>query len=68
MRMRSVFISDIHLGFKGCSADMLLEFLHQVEMDYLFLVGDIVDLWSMKKTVPCNAAAELSLAIAGARG
>ena len=51
MRMRSVFISDIHLGFKGCSADMLLEFLHQVEMDYLFLVGDIVDLWSMKKTM-----------------
>jgi UDP-2,3-diacylglucosamine pyrophosphatase LpxH len=51
LRLRAVFISDIHLGFKGCSADMLLEFLHSVEMDYLFLVGDIVDVWSMKKTM-----------------
>jgi UDP-2,3-diacylglucosamine pyrophosphatase LpxH len=51
MRLRTVFISDIHLGFKGCSADYLLEFLHQVEMDYLFLVGDIIDVWSMKKTM-----------------
>ena len=51
MRLRTVFISDIHLGFKGCSADYLLEFLQQVEMDYLFLVGDIIDVWSMKKTM-----------------
>jgi UDP-2,3-diacylglucosamine pyrophosphatase LpxH len=51
LKVRSVFISDIHLGFKGCSADLLLEFLHHVEMDYLFLVGDIIDVWSMKKTM-----------------
>ena len=51
MRLRTVFISDIHLGFKGSSAEYLLEFLHQVEMDYLFLVGDIIDVWSMKKTM-----------------
>ncbi|MDE2306026.1 MAG: UDP-2,3-diacylglucosamine diphosphatase [Gammaproteobacteria bacterium] len=51
IRVRSVFISDVHLGFKGCSADLLLEFLHSVEMDYLFLVGDIIDVWSMKKTM-----------------
>ena len=51
LRTRSVFISDIHLGFKGCSADLLLDFLHHVEMDYLFLVGDIIDVWSMKKTM-----------------
>ena len=49
MRLRTVFISDIHLGFKGCSADLLLDFLHHVEMDYLFLVGDIIDVWSMQK-------------------
>ena len=48
-QLRSVFISDIHLGFKGCSAELLLDFLHHVEMDYLFLVGDIVDVWSMKR-------------------
>ncbi len=51
LKVRSVFISDIHLGFKGCSADLLLDYLHHVEMDYLFLVGDIVDVWSMKKTM-----------------
>ena len=51
MRLRTVFISDIHLGFRGCSADLLLDFLHHVEMDTLFLVGDIVDVWSMKKTM-----------------
>jgi len=51
LRMRTVFISDIHLGFRGCSAELLLDFLHHVEMDYLFLVGDIIDVWSMKKTM-----------------
>ncbi len=51
LRLRSVFISDIHLGFKGCSADLLLDYLHHVEMDYLFLVGDIIDVWSMKRNM-----------------
>jgi UDP-2,3-diacylglucosamine pyrophosphatase LpxH len=51
LRLRTVFISDIHLGFKGCSADLLLDFLHHVEMDTLFLVGDIIDVWSMKKSM-----------------
>jgi UDP-2,3-diacylglucosamine pyrophosphatase LpxH len=51
MRLRTVFISDIHLGFRGCSAELLLDFLHQVEMDTLFLVGDIIDVWSMQKNM-----------------
>jgi UDP-2,3-diacylglucosamine pyrophosphatase LpxH len=51
LRLRTVFISDIHLGFRGCSAELLLDFLHHVEMDRLFLVGDIVDVWSMKKNM-----------------
>ena len=51
LRLRTVFISDVHLGFKGCSAELLLDFLHHVEMDTLFLVGDIIDIWSMKKTM-----------------
>ncbi len=50
-KVRSVFISDIHLGFKGCSAELLLDFLHSVDMDHLFLVGDIIDVWSMQKTM-----------------
>ena len=49
LRLRSVWISDIHLGFRGCSADFLLDFLHKVECDYLYLVGDIIDVWEMKK-------------------
>jgi UDP-2,3-diacylglucosamine pyrophosphatase LpxH len=49
IKVRSVWISDIHLGFRGCSADFLLDFLHNVECDYLYLVGDIIDVWEMKK-------------------
>jgi UDP-2,3-diacylglucosamine pyrophosphatase LpxH len=49
LKLRTVFVSDIHLGFKGCSAELLLDFLHSVEMEYLFLVGDIIDVWNMKK-------------------
>lgn len=49
IRLRSVFVSDVHLGSKGCRADQLLDFLKSVEVDYLFLVGDIVDLWAMRK-------------------
>ena len=51
IRARSVFISDVHLGCKGCSAELLLDFLHSVEMDHLFLVGDIIDVWSMQKAM-----------------
>jgi UDP-2,3-diacylglucosamine pyrophosphatase LpxH len=50
IRVRSVWISDVHLGFKGCQADKLLDFLHSVETDYLFLVGDIIDFWSIRKS------------------
>ncbi len=49
IKVRSVWISDVHLGFRGCSADFLLDFLHQTECEYLYLVGDIVDVWEMKK-------------------
>ncbi len=48
-RLRTVFVSDVHLGSNGCRADLLLEFLKSVDVDYLFLVGDIVDLWAMRK-------------------
>lgn len=48
-RVRTVWISDIHLGYKDCKAEYLLEFLDSIRADCLFLVGDIVDLWAMKK-------------------
>ena len=49
LKDRSVWISDIHLGFRGCSAELLLDFLHHTECQYLYLVGDIIDVWEMKK-------------------
>lgn len=49
MHYRSIFISDIHLGTKGCSADELCIFLKNNTCDNLFLVGDIVDGWRLKK-------------------
>jgi len=49
LRCRSVFISDVHLGFPGCSADYLLHFLDSMQCDTLYLVGDIIDFWYMKR-------------------
>lgn len=37
------------MGFKGCRADYLLDFLKSTESDYLYLVGDFVDMWSMRR-------------------
>jgi UDP-2,3-diacylglucosamine pyrophosphatase LpxH len=48
-RYRTIFISDVHLGTRGCKADCLLDFLRHVESDYLYLVGDIVDGWRLQK-------------------
>ena len=45
---RSVFISDVHLGTRGCQADLLLDFIRHMECDTLYLVGDIVDGWKLK--------------------
>jgi UDP-2,3-diacylglucosamine pyrophosphatase LpxH len=45
---RSVFISDFHLGSKGCKADLLYNFLKNVQCDNLYLVGDIIDGWKIK--------------------
>ena len=50
LRLRSVFISDVHLGSPDCHARELLRFLGDVEADYLFLVGDIVDFWSLRRS------------------
>jgi UDP-2,3-diacylglucosamine pyrophosphatase LpxH len=48
--VRTAFLSDIHLGARECRADLVLRFLHEVQMDELFLVGDIVDVWSLKRS------------------
>ncbi|MEJ2361867.1 MAG: UDP-2,3-diacylglucosamine diphosphatase [Gammaproteobacteria bacterium] len=51
VKYRAIWISDVHLGYKGCKADFLLDFLRSTECEHLFLVGDIIDLWSMKRTM-----------------
>jgi len=47
---RAIFLSDIHLGTKGCQAGLLVSFLKQHTCDALYLVGDIVDGWRLKST------------------
>ena len=49
-RYRTIWISDIHLGTRGCKADYLLEFLKFTESETLFLVGDIVDGWRLRRS------------------
>lgn len=49
-RYRSLFISDVHLGTKGCQAEMLLDFLRLHEADTIYLVGDIVDGWRLRQS------------------
>jgi UDP-2,3-diacylglucosamine pyrophosphatase LpxH len=49
LRFRSIFISDVHLGTAGCQAAHLIDFLRHTESRYLYLVGDIVDGWQMKR-------------------
>lgn len=48
-RYRAIFISDAHLGTRGCKAEYLLDFLRHNESDTLYLVGDVVDGWAMRR-------------------
>src|SRR3990167_3318245 len=48
-QVRSIFLSDIHLGTRGCQADRLLDFLKEYSSENIFLLGDIVDLWAMNR-------------------
>lgn len=48
LQYRSIFLSDIHLGTKDAQAEYLLDFLRSTESQYLYLVGDIIDLWKLK--------------------
>ena len=49
MRFRAIWISDIHLGTPGCQAGQLLDFLRRTESDDLYLVGDIIDGWQLRR-------------------
>lgn len=50
LKVRTVWISDLHLGTPGCQAEPLLDFLRSVECETLFLVGDIIDGWQLRRS------------------
>ena len=52
-RYRTIWISDIHLGTRGCKAENLLDFLRYTDSEFLYLVGDIVDGWRLRKSWYC---------------
>lgn len=47
--VRSVFISDVHLGTRACQADRLLDFLRDYPAENLFMLGDIIDFWQISR-------------------
>ncbi|MBA3597705.1 MAG: UDP-2,3-diacylglucosamine diphosphatase [Methylibium sp.] len=49
-RVRTIWISDVHLGTPGCQAPALLDFLRSIECQTLYLVGDIVDGWQLRRS------------------
>ncbi len=51
VRVRSIFLSDIHLGTRACQAERLLSFLRAYEAEHVYLLGDIVDFWSLARGV-----------------
>lgn len=49
--VRTLFVSDVHLGTRACPAEALLAFLKCYECEYLYLLGDIIDFWAMRRSV-----------------
>ena len=50
VRYRTAWISDLHLGTRGCNADAVLRFLREVDCETLYLVGDLIDVWSLRRS------------------
>ena len=51
VKVRSIFISDVHLGTRACQAERLLDFMRSYASENVFLVGDIVDFWAMRRNI-----------------
>ena len=56
-RYRTIFLSDLHLGTRGCQADLILDFLRHNDADTVYLVGDIVDGWRLTSRLVLAAVA-----------
>ena len=50
-RYRAAWISDAHLGTRGCNATALLDFLRKTDFDTLYIVGDLIDIWSLRRAI-----------------
>jgi UDP-2,3-diacylglucosamine pyrophosphatase LpxH len=50
-RYRAAWISDAHLGTRGCNATALLNFLRETDFDTLYVVGDLIDIWSLRRGI-----------------
>jgi UDP-2,3-diacylglucosamine pyrophosphatase LpxH len=48
---RAAWISDTHLGTRGCNATALLDFLRATDFDTLYIVGDLIDVWSLRRAI-----------------
>src|SRR6202007_995037 len=50
-RYRAGWISDAHLGTRGCNAAALLDFLRENDFETLYIVGDLIDIWSLRRGI-----------------
>lgn len=50
-RYRTAWISDLHLGTRGCNAEALLYFLREYDFETLYLAGDLIDIWQLRKGI-----------------
>src|SRR6266480_1132626 len=50
-RVRAAWISDVHLGTRGANAGALLDFLHEYEFETLYVVGDLIDIWQLRRAI-----------------
>ncbi len=48
---RTGWISDVHLGTRGCQAEAVLEFLRDTDFETLYVVGDLIDIWSLRRSI-----------------
>src|SRR5438445_5479478 len=50
-RVRAAWISDVHLGTRGANASALLDFLRKYEFETLYVVGDLIDIWQLRRGI-----------------
>ena len=50
-KYRTAWISDVHLGTKGSNANALLGFLREYEVETLYVVGDLIDVWQLRRGI-----------------